>query len=256
MTLGVGLAAWALLALAAFAVGFSKTAISGASMLAIVLFAAVLPVRESTGALLVLLLVGDLVATWTYRRDAQWALLRRLVAPVLVGLAVGAAFLAWAPVTALKPVIGAIVVVMTLVQIWRKWAAARASAHTTGDAHDGQHQQHGGGVFGALAGFTTMVANAGGPVMTLYLLRSRLDVVRFVGTLAWFFFSVNLVKLPISIGLGLVRPSRLLLCLSLVPLVLVGAWVGRQVIARMPREVFEWVVLVVAGLSGCYLIVS
>lgn len=247
------------LALAALLVGFSKTAISGASTVSIVLFAMVLPTRESTGALLVLLMVGDALAVWTYRRHADWALIRRLIVPVLAGIVGGAFFLALAPIGWLKPVIGGIVVAMTLIQAWRMRPASRTAQASTTPVRPGEAAGPGkrtGGFFGSLAGFTTMVANAGGPVMTLYLLRTRLDVTRFVGTLAWFFACVNLTKLPISIGLGLVRPQRLLLCLALVPAVVLGAMLGRWLISRISRELFERIVLVVAGLSGAYLMVS
>lgn len=275
--LGVGVGAWLVLALGAVAVGFSKTAVNGTVMVAVILFASVLPIRESTGALLVILLVGDLIAVRAYRHDAHWHLLRSLIAPVLVGLVAGAAFLAFAPSTVLRPAIGAIVVVMVSVQAIRMLREHRSARRDLRAAPAGDPRGTGstagvgtpstaenlaatsapgsrrGAGFGALAGFTTMVANAGGSVMTLYLLRSRLDVVAFVGTMAWFFFAVNLAKLPFSIGLGLVQPSRLLLCLTLVPAVLLGAVIGRAIILRVPRRVFEWVVLAVAGVSGLVL---
>lgn len=275
--MGVDALGYVALALAAVLIGFSKTAIGGAATVSIVLFASVLPTRESTGVMLVLLMVGDATAVWTYRRHADWALIRGLMLPVLAGIVVGAIFLGFAPVALLKPAIGGIVVVMTLLQAWRRWAAARDArlvraasgsggsrsraaaatpvAHPSG-ASSGLGSALGSAGFGWMAGFTTMVANAGGPVMTLYLLRRNLEVTRFVGTLAWFFAAVNLTKLPFSIGLGLVRPGRLLLCLALVPAVLVGAVLGRWLISRISKDVFEKVVLVVAGLSGAWLMLS
>lgn len=126
--MGVSTLGFLALAVGAVLVGFSKTAIAGANTVTIVIFAMVLPTRESTGVLLVLLMVGDAIAVWTYRRHADWALIRRLLVPVALGLVVGAAFLGWAPVVLLKPVIGGIVVVMTLLQAWRMWQASRASS--------------------------------------------------------------------------------------------------------------------------------
>lgn len=254
--MGVSTLGFLALAVGAVLVGFSKTAIAGANTVTIVIFAMVLPTRESTGVLLVLLMVGDAIAVWTYRRHADWALIRRLVVPVALGLVVGAAFLGWAPVVLLKPVIGGIVVVMTLLQAWRMWQASRASSRPRRPGVTPAGHALTGRAFGSLAGFTTMVANAGGPVMTLYLLRSNLEVTRFVGTLAWFFACVNVAKLPFSIGLGLVRPQRLLLCLALVPAVVLGAVLGRWLIKGISRDAFEKTVLVVAGVSGAYLMVS
>ena len=70
---------WVVLVIAAAAIGVSKTALPGAATLAVALFAAVLPAKASTGTMLVLLLVGDVLAIWMYRRDADWPTLRRLV---------------------------------------------------------------------------------------------------------------------------------------------------------------------------------
>lgn len=273
-------ASWALLAVGAAIVGFSKAAIGGAATVAVAIFALVLPTRESTGVLLVLLMLGDLIAIWTYRRHADWPLLARLVVPVIVGIAVGGVFLAKAPTAWLKPVIGGIVVLMALIELAqrlrRRHAALRATSApgapgasrapgtpaapalpaAAGAAVPMDHRGGRGKVFGSMAGFTTMVANAGGPVMSLYLLRADLGVIRFVGTFAWFFFVVNLIKLPVSLGLGLVQPTRAPLIVSLIPAIIVGAVVGRWLITRIPRPVFEWTILLVALASGTYLMFS
>ncbi len=74
---------------AALLVGFSKTAISGVSAISVALFASVLPARESTGALLPLLLVGDVLAVRAYRRHTDWPVLLRLLPSVAVGVLVG-----------------------------------------------------------------------------------------------------------------------------------------------------------------------
>ena len=95
-----------------------------------------------------------------------------------------------------------------------------------------------------LAGFTTMVANSGGPVMSIYLLSAGLGMLGFLGTSAWFFFAVNLFKVPFSIGLDLIDVDSLLLDAWLVPAVLIGAAVGRAVIARIDSRRFETLVLV------------
>ena len=99
-------------------------------------------------------------------------------------------------------------------------------------------------VFGVLAGFTTMVANSGGPVMSIYLLSAGLGMLGFLGTSAWFFFAVNLFKVPFSIGLDLIDVDSLILDAWLVPAVLVGAAVGRAAIQRLDSRRFETLVLV------------
>jgi uncharacterized membrane protein YfcA len=108
--------------------------------------------------------------------------------------------------------------------------------------------------FGLLAGFTTMVANAGGPVMSIYLLSAGLGVLGFLGTGAWFFFLVNLFKVPFSIGLGLLTAGALLLTAVLAPAVLAGAALGRWAVHRIDRNHFERLVLVFTVLSGVNLL--
>ena len=64
--------AWALLGLAALVVGLSKTAVPGAGTVAVAIFAAVLPAKQSTGTILLLLIVADLFAVLAYRRHTNW----------------------------------------------------------------------------------------------------------------------------------------------------------------------------------------
>src|SRR5699024_8901051 len=100
--------AWLLLAIAALFVGLSKTALPGSNTISVAIFAALLPAKQSTGALLVLLIVGDAFAVWSYRRHASWPVLRRLVPTVLAGLVLGALFLAVASDAEVRRVIGVI----------------------------------------------------------------------------------------------------------------------------------------------------
>ena len=101
-----------LLGIAALLVGFAKTAIGGVGSIAIAIFALVLPTKESTAAILLLLLIGDVVAVWHYRRDADLGLLKRLIPAVLPGLALGALFLAWVDDTTLRRAIGGLLLVL------------------------------------------------------------------------------------------------------------------------------------------------
>lgn len=238
--------AWLLLGLSAFVVGVSKTAIPGVNTLSVAVFAAVLPARESTGTLLVLLIVADLFAIVSYRRDANWRALVRLAPAVLVGLVLGAVFLAVANDEWVSRVIGVIllaVVAFTLLR--RRFAPVVAGA--------GPHPVAAAG-YGTLGGFTTMVANAAGPVMSMYFLASRFAVKEFLGTAAWFFFLVNIAKLPFSIGLGIITPAGLVLDAILVPLVVVGALLGHWWANRLDQRLFERLVIVFTIVGAVYLL--
>jgi uncharacterized membrane protein YfcA len=254
----------AVLFLAASLVGLSKTALPGAGTITVAVFAAVLPARESTGVLLVLLILGDLFAVRMYHAHADWRTLRRMVPAVLVGVVGGAAFLAVAGDDAVRRLIAVILLVLVAVTLARRYAVGRATAPaatsgttsgTTTEPVPGWRRRLDSGVYGALAGFTTMVANAGGPVMSMYLLAARFQVNQFLGTAAWFFFVVNVCKVPFSIGLGLISGPSLLLDLVLAPAVVVGALLGRRVARRIDQRLFDTLVLVLTVASALYLLV-
>jgi uncharacterized protein len=232
-----------LLALGALLIGFAKTSIGGVSSISVALFAAVLPARESTGALLPLLIAGDVFALQAYRAHAQWARLLRLFPSVAVGVVGGAVFVSLVDDTVMRRTIGAVLLGLVLLTLWRR----RRGSFNQGPA-DGPTSGPGRGWpaalgYGSLAGFTTMVANAAGAVMSLYFLTARLDKLAFLGTSAWFFFLVNVFKVPFSIGLGLLTLDSLKLNAALVPAVLVGALIGRVVIRRVNQTLFERLVI-------------
>jgi uncharacterized membrane protein YfcA len=226
----VGTAGWAALAVAAFVVGLAKTSIGSAASLSVALFAVVLPARQSTGTLLPLLLVGDVLAVTTYRQHANWPLLRRLLPWVALGLPLGAVFVARVADTTMRRSIAVLLLVLLGQQVLTQRRA------------DQPRRQHSAALpagVGVAAGFCTMVANAAGSVMAQYLLLMRAPKLAFLGTSAWFFLVVNLAKLPFTGALGLVSGSLLLLDLTLAPLVLVGGYVGRHVARRLQQHHFE-----------------
>ena len=233
---------WLVLALCALLIGFSKTAIGGMALIAVVLTSQVVATKDSTAVVLVMLLVGDLVATWTYRHDVDWRLIARLIPPVLVGIGAGAIFLNWVDGPTLKRTMGVIILVLLVLGLFPDKLAA--------------HRPSVGMAYGGLAGFTTMVANGGGPPMNLYLLARKYDKLRFLGTTAWFFFAVNLIKVPFSIAGGILRPDTALLGAVLAPLVLVGTWIGRSTIKRINQATFEKLVTVFVAVAAVYLLLG
>ncbi|BAW92523.1 hypothetical protein CHIBA101_0657 [Actinomyces sp. Chiba101] len=254
--------AWALLIVSALLVGLSKTALPGVTTIAVAMFAQVLPAKESTGVMLLLLLTGDLPAIWAYRRDADATMLKRLVPAVACGVLIGALFLRVASDDLMRRVIGWLLIaliVITLAQRARgrrrggptaRAASAGAPSGGTGSASRAGSSPMARMVYGALAGFSTMVANAGGPVTSLYFLACRYPVKAFLGTTAWFFFLVNLTKLPFSIALGIIHVDALALVAILIPAVLVGALAGRLLADRMPQRVFDPIVMVLTVVAA------
>ncbi|MGO1629422.1 MAG: sulfite exporter TauE/SafE family protein [Microbacterium sp.] len=244
----LGILAWAALALGAAVVGMSKAALPGVNTIAIALFAAALPAKQSTGALLVLLIVGDVFALLIHRRHARLRALLPLIPAVIVGILLGTAFLAFADNTWTKRVIGIILLLVIAVTLWRRRTERRGDTRPPGGRMMGVS-------YGALGGFTTMVANAGGPVMSMYFLAMRFPMREFLGTAACFFAAVNIAKLPFSIGLGILTVPTLLVDAVLVPAVVLGAWLGKMLLTRMNQRFFDVAVIVVTILGAVYLLI-
>jgi uncharacterized membrane protein YfcA len=235
-----------LFALAALLIGLAKTAIGGLASISVAIFASLMPARESTAAILLLLIVGDVFAVWHYHRDADLGLLTRLIPAVIPGLALGALFLAVVDDNVLRRSIGVLLLVLAGLQLFLQ----RRSA----DSPPIGHSRAAGLGTGLAAGFATMTANAAGAVMTLYLVARGVEKWRFLGTSAVFFFGVNLCKLPFSAALGLFSVGTLKLTVVLAPLVLVGAWAGLHLARRLSQSRFDQAVLGATALSALALI--
>lgn len=264
---------WLLVVLGALIVGFSKTALPGAATLAAGAFALAMPAKESTAALLLLLILGDMTALWVYRREPDWRTLVRLLPSAMVGVIIGVFFFAAVDDTTVRVTIGVILLALVAFTLVRRARAARRTAAEAESSDDSsapgpatRAESEGGsrkgaaatalGIgYGLLGGFTTMVANAAGPVMSLYLLMMRMPVLTFLGTSAWFFAVINLFKLPFSAGLGLFTAETLAMDVLLVPVVLLAAFVGAKVARRISQSVFDKLVLGLTVLAAIGLLI-
>ncbi|WP_434176579.1 sulfite exporter TauE/SafE family protein [Brachybacterium conglomeratum] len=260
---------WLLVVLGALIVGFSKTALPGAGTLAAGAFALAMPAKESTAALLLLLILGDMTALWVYRREPDWRTLVRLLPSAMVGVIIGVFFFAAVDDTTVRVTIGVILLALVTLTLVRRAQAARrtaAQAESSGGPPVTRAEQASGsrkgaaataqGIgYGLLGGFTTMVANAAGPVMSLYLLMMRMPVLTFLGTSAWFFAVINLFKLPFSAGLGLFTAETLAMDALLVPVVLLAAFAGAKVARRISQSVFDKLVLGLTVLAAIGLLI-
>ncbi|MCB9116780.1 MAG: sulfite exporter TauE/SafE family protein [Caldilineaceae bacterium] len=241
---------WALAALGAYLVGISKTGIAGLGVFSVALFASALPARESTGIVLIILIAADIVAVITYRRQASWPHLLRLFPWAAVGIFIGFLVMGRIDAQTTQRLIGAILVTIVVVHFWRR---ARTKALADLEAEAKPHPLL-AAVTGVSAGFTTMVANAAGPIMVIYLLAMRLPKYIFMGTAAWYFFILNLFKVPFSYSLGLINANSLPISLALAPVAVAGALTGRVLIRHINQQVFELLALVLTFVAGLRLL--
>jgi uncharacterized membrane protein YfcA len=239
--------AWVIVVIGSFSIGLGKTGIPLINLFFVPVMAQLLPPKLSTGFMLPMLIVADSFAIAYYRQHADWRHLARLLPAALVGVIIGYVGLRLVSDSALRPMIGGIVPLMLAIQTWRDFR------------HGGDIPIPGSPwfsiVMGLIAGVTTMMANAAGPVMAIYLLTMRLPKERYMGTGAWYFFIVNVIKVPFSASLGLITWETLRVNAMLVPAIVLGALLGVRLLKVLPQKAFRVVVQVLAAVSAIRLIV-
>ncbi len=240
---------WGLLITGAVVVGLAKTGIAGLAILFVALLANAMPARQATGVILPLLILGDIFGVLLYRRHVEWRHLWRLFPWTAAGVVLGWLALGSIDDQQTKRLIGGILALLVGIHFWRTARAARVD----GKVARAPHWVAAG--TGLLAGFTTLVANAAGSVMTIYLLAMRLPKLGFLGTNAVFFLLLNWFKVPFMVNLGLINADSLWLNLKLAPAVIVGCLLGRYAAARMNQRVFETSALSLTVLAAVKLLV-
>jgi uncharacterized membrane protein YfcA len=240
---------WLLAALGAFMVGVSKSGITGLSILSVALFTHIFPSsKQASGIVLPLLIFGDFVAVFSYRRHTQWRYIWRLFPFTAAGVVIGYFTLGSVSDRHARVMIGAIIVSLAALSYWRRYGSAQSDVAAS----------HRSWVFaasvGVVAGFITLVANAAGPLMAIYFVSMRLPKLEYVGTAAVFFLCLNLFKVPFMVGLGLITVHSFGFNMLLAPAVVLGAFVGRWLVTHINQALFEQLVLALSAIGGFLLL--
>lgn len=230
--------------------GFSKTAMPVAGVVAGPMLAAALGPTVAAGFAVPLLLLGDLMGLVYFRQHANWRLIVRIIPGVLVGFVITALLFVFASTNVIARVIGVLLLVSVGLEIVRRRSAA---LQEPGKSRGVQRLE--AGFYGTLTGVTTMAANAGGAAMTLYLVKMRVPMLAFMGTSVWFFFILNLIKVPLIVPLGLITPESLLANLWFAPVLVLGAFIGIFAFRRMNQVWFERIALTLSALASLWLVI-
>lgn len=234
-----------LLAVCGLLIGMSKTGLSGVGLMVVPILANAFGGRPSVGLLLPILIFADVFAVTWYNRHAEWKYVLRLLPWAFAGI-LSAALLGRAiSDDNFNRLLAGIVILGIGILIWRDlrpksvqvpsswWFAAS---------------------LGLLGGFSTMIGNAAGPVMALYLLSMRLPKNRYIGTGAWFFFIVNLSKVPLHIwSWKTIDLHSFMIDVALIPAIAGGAFLGIWVVRLLPEKVFRVIVIATTLLSAILL---
>lgn len=237
----------AVAAVAVLAIGISKSGFSGGiGVLAVPVMALFVSPLTAAAIMLPILCVMDVLSVWAYRRRWHRRNLLLLLPGACAGLAVGALTFRYVDDAFIRLLLGAVTLGFGL--------QAFAAAGLAGEARAGRAAT--GVACGALSGFTSFIAHAGGPPAKFFLLRQHLDKTVFVGTNVVFFFLVNQAKILPYAWLGQFSRDNLMTSLLLAPLAPLGIWLGLRLHHLVPQDAFYRVSYLLMILAGAKLLLD
>lgn len=251
---------WTLVIVSCVCFGISKTGLTGISMAAVPLFALIFGAKASTGVILPLLCFADLIAVIYYRRHAEWKYVLALLPWALAGFVLALAvdhFIS--SDRGFKLLMGICIIASLAVMFWNDYRAKKAKGAEGEAALDtaqpGSSQWY-SALFGILGGFSTMIGNTAGPILSIYLLSMRLPKESFVGTAAWFFLILNYLKIfPQAFLWHNISPATLKFDLLMIPCILIGIWLGILFVKKVSDAQYRLAVYVLTLASALLLII-
>lgn len=210
-------------------VGLSKGGFAGGlGILGVPLMALTVSPLQAAGILLPILIVMDMVGIWAYRKSFHVRNLAVMLPGATAGIIFAALTASYVTDSFVLILIGTIAVAFAL----DHWIGRRAAADPK-PVHPNK-----GRFWGAVGGFTSFVAHAGGPPFQIYMLPQKLDKRLYVGTSVMFFAAVNLIKVPPYALLGQFEITNLATSLVLMPLAPIGMLLGIKALHIIPEKPF------------------
>ena len=233
---------WIGLFSSAFFIGMAKGGIKGTGLFVIPIMAILFGGKVSSGIVLPMLLLADFFAVRHYKGNTEWKTLWKLLPMALMGI--------W---------MGHYLGMLVSDKIFKLWMAGIVLGslvlmllQSKGYVKEEMVQHPGfASVIGLLGGFSSMVGNAAGPIMSVYLLGLKLPKLMFIGTSAWFYLTVNIMKLPFHIfSWKTINLDTLMLNVYGIPFLVIGfisgAWVIHHIDEKVFRKLVIWMTLLAA----------
>lgn len=240
-TSNISFSAWALAITAALVIGLSKAGIKGIAIVNVTLMALAFEAKESTGIVVPLLIFGDVFAVIYYNRHAQWSYIIRFLPWMILGIFVGVVLGNDLDENAFK--IGMAIIILVSVAMMYWWDRRKSKKVPT-------HWLF-AGIVGMSAGITTMIGNLGGAFSNIYFLAMRVPKNEFIGTAAWLFLIINIIKLPFHIFVWeTITIETLVFDLKLIPAIILGIIVGIKVVKHIKDDFYRKMILVLTALGA------
>ena len=235
---------WVLIFIAAFIIGLSKAGLKGIDMMNVTIMAIVFGGKASTGVVLPLLCVADIMAVWYYNRHAQWPHFWKLLPWMVVGILVGVFIGKDIDESLFRKIMAIIIVLTVFIMLWLEIRKTPFVPENIFFAAG----------LGLISGFTTMLGNLAGAFSNIYFLAMRMVKNDFIGTAAWLFLVINLFKLPFQVFYWKnINAASIKTDLVLLPALLLGFWTGIKLVAKIKDEGYRRVILLLT-LAGAIVI--
>lgn len=246
-TMEISLTSWILATLAAFVIGMSKAGIKGIAVINVTFMALAFGAKESTGMVVPLLILADIFAVIYYNRHTQWSYVFKVLPWMVFGLVIGVFIGKDLPESLFRIGMAIIIIITVFMMYW--WDRKKVKTVPTHWTFSG--------TIGTLAGITTMVGNLAGAFSNIYFLAMRLPKNHFIGTAAWLFLIVNVLKLPFHFFIWkTITWESLILNVKLLPGIFLGFFVGIRIIKLINEEFFRKMILVLTALGALLIMVG
>lgn len=240
---------WLLFFLCALLIGMSKTGIQNIGTLTVPVFALLFGAKFSTGIVLMLLCFADLVAVIYYRKSFLWSEIKKLLPMAIIGLLIGLAIGNYVNDKTFKVAIGICLIFGILIMVWLERSTSENQRKLTQNKFYAPF-------FGFLVGISTMIGNAAGPALSVYMLSKKLNKITFAATSAWFIFILNLTKIPLQIFVwDNLSWAGIKLDILAIPFILVGGFIGIKIVKFLPEKTFRYLIMSLVLLSSILMII-
>jgi len=242
-----GPAEWCIFFFCALLIGMSKTGIANIGTLTVPVFALLFGAKHSTGIVLPLLCMADLLAVIYYRKKFHRKLVLKPMPWALLGLVIALVLGHLVPESGFRAMMSACI----LLGIGMMFATGRTEKLEAITA-----SRWFAPIIGLVLGFSTMIGNAAGPILTVYLLAMRLPKFAFVATGAWFIMILNYLKIPLQVFVwDNISLSGILLDLTALPFILLGGFIGIRIVDVLPERQFKVLVIAMTAVSTLFLLI-
>lgn len=237
---------WFIFVLCGIFIGMAKTGLSGAGLMIVPIMAHIFGGKLSVGIVLPMLIFADLFAVYYYHRHANWRYILLSIPWALIGVIIATMFGNQINDLQFKNTLATVILAAILIMLWQ-------------DFKRNQNKMLDNwwfaGLFGLTGGFASMIGNAAGPIMSLYLLSMHLPKNNYIGTSAWFFLIINVIKLPFHIfSWKTITLNTLSIDFFGIPTILIGVLIGIKLVKLFPEKIYRYFILISTSLSAIFLL--